>query len=145
MKIKLFTYLEDSKNTYLNATVILKAPHQRILTKFILDTGSPQTIISYSDALRLQVPFNSLSKEEIISIGGRKYQGYSYNKLKFVFMSEENKQAEEEVEVRIIKPTSIKEMEEVDRIPTIIGTDFLKNKNYKLFCDFAKGEAYLEK
>ena len=36
-------------------------------------------------------------------------------------------------------------MEEVDRIPTIIGTNFLKEKGYKLFCDIANNEAYIEK
>jgi len=36
-------------------------------------------------------------------------------------------------------------MEELLKIPTIIGTDFLKEKRYVLFCDMSSNVAYLEK
>ena len=144
MRIKLFTDMGEQKESYLNAPFLLKTAHNRTKTSFIFDTGSPTTIISYSDARLLQIPFNNTA-EQIIRLGGRKYQSYTYNKLTMVFLSEDNKPIEETMPVTIIKPTSIKDMEEVDSIPTILGMDFLKSKGYKLFCDLANQIAYLEK
>lgn len=144
MRIKLFTGLGE-EITYLKGNVILKTPRKIIPTTFILDTGSPKTIIGYSDSMRLQIPLNSLSKEGIISIGGRKYDGYKFNRMQFIFKTEEGGSITEEKEVAVIKPTSPKEVVEVQSMPTIIGTDFLKEKRYKLFCDIAGKEAYLEK
>ncbi len=144
-KIKLLSYLSDKKNTYLNGPVLLKTPRKRTRVNFILDTGSPETILSYRDALSLQMPFNSLSKGKIFGFAGRKFQGYVYNKLKMVFLSTENKVIEEKMKVSIIKPTSFRNLEEVDNIPTIIGTDFLKNKKYILYSDISENNSYLKK
>jgi len=95
--------------------------------------------------MRLQIPFDSLPKTNIVSIGGRKYQGYCFNRLTFCFKSEDGKLIKEEFPVCVIRPTSEKEQEELCSIPTIIGTDFLKEKRYILFCDMANNVAYLEK
>jgi len=145
MRIPLLTSLNQPEMTYLNSVVLLKTPRKILNTLFILDTGSPKTILSYFDALRLQIPFNSLSKTEIFSIGGRKYQGYCFSKLKFVFKSNDEKLIEEEFPVCVIKPTSEKEITELSGIQTIIGMDFLKTKKYILFCDMDGKIAYLEK
>ncbi|MBU1203852.1 MAG: hypothetical protein KKG60_02160 [Nanoarchaeota archaeon] len=133
--------MENKKSHYLNSVVLLRGKRGLTKTKFILDTGSPNTILSHMDARRLQLPYNT--KEEIISIGGQKYQGYSYPKMKLIFLSENKKIIKEEMKVLFVKPTS--QRQEIDTMPTIIGTDFLKEKKYKLFCDIANDEAYLEK
>lgn len=143
MKIKLFTDLGEQKESYLNASLLLKSAHNRTKTMFILDTGSPTTIISYADARTLQLPY--IGKEKIVKLGSRKYQAYTCNKVTMVFLSEDNKPIEENMPVTILKPTSIKDIEEVDSIPTIIGMDFLKDREYKLFCDMSNQIAYLEK
>jgi len=52
MKIILSTYIGDKENTYLNSIVLLQGGRLRASTKFILDTGSPNTIISYPDSRR---------------------------------------------------------------------------------------------
>jgi len=145
MKIPLLTSLNHPEMTYLNSVVLLKTPRKILNTFFILDTGSPKTILSYLDAMRLQIPFDSLSKTEIVNIGGRKYQGYIFNKLKFVFKGENEELIEEDFPVCVIKPTSDKESNELSNMPTIIGVDFLKSKKYILFCDMDGGIAYLEK
>lgn len=144
-RIKLFNYLADKRNTYLNGPVLIKAPRKRRRVNFILDTGSPETILGYRDALSLQIPFNSLSKGRIFSFAGRKFQGYTYNKIKMAFISTENKLIEESMPISVIRPTSFKEVEEVDNIPTIIGTDFLRAKRYILYCDISGDNSYLQK
>jgi hypothetical protein len=143
MRIPLLTSLNREELTYLNNAVVLTTPRKIITTDFIVDTGSPETILGYTDALRLQIPLNNLPKTNIIGIGGRKHQGYKYNRLTFKFHNEEGGIVSEEFPVTIVKPTS--EKDNVTEIPTIIGMDFLKNKKYVLFCDVAGEKAYLEK
>ena len=145
MKIPLFTSLNQSEMNYLNNAVLLKNPRQMLNTTFILDTGSPTTILGYFDALRLQIPFKELPLGRIVRIGGRKFQGYSYDRLTFVFKSEDNKLISEQFSVCVVKPTSNKEAEDLYSLPTIIGTDFLKEKKYILFCDMSHDIAYIEK
>jgi len=96
MRIPLLTSLNQPEMTFLNNVVLLKTPRKFLNTTFILDTGSPKTIISYSDALRLQIAFDSLAKTNIIRIGGRTYQGYCFNRLTFLFRSEDGKLIEED-------------------------------------------------
>ncbi len=145
IRIPLLTSLNQPEMTYLNSIVLLKTPRKILNTFFILDTGSPTTILSYLDAYRLQIPFDSLQKTKVVSIGGRKYQGYSFNRVTFNFKSEDNQLVVEEFPVCVIKPTCESEREELFGIPTIIGTDFLKEKRYILFCDMDSNVAYLEK
>ncbi|HJX50312.1 MAG TPA: hypothetical protein VJ438_02525, partial [Candidatus Nanoarchaeia archaeon] len=80
MKIKVF-YDKDLK--VLNIPVVLKTPHSRIPSNLVVDTGSPHTIINYTDSLRLGIPHTS--KAELIRIGGRCYQSYIFNKLGILF------------------------------------------------------------
>ncbi|MDO8509501.1 MAG: hypothetical protein Q7S27_07535 [Nanoarchaeota archaeon] len=145
MRIKLLTYLEEKNNLYLNSSVLLKTPHKKVVTKFILDTGSPETIINYTDALRLNIPLNNLTESKIIRVGSRKYHGYFYDRLSMTFITTDKKQIEEKMRIIIVRPTSFKDIEEIDMLPTLLGMNFLKEKGYKLFCDFSKDEAYLEK
>jgi len=140
MKIRLYTHLNSPEHTYLNSTVILKSARARVPTNFIMDTGSTKTIINYDDARRLQLPFDN--KADIIALGGRNYNGYIYKRLKMIFRTEDGGLVEEEMDVILLRPTSDKKMQ---LSPTIIGTDFLKEKGYKLFCDMAKDVAFLEK
>lgn len=142
MRIKLFTKIGNLN--YLNLIVLLKTPRKRISSKVIIDTGSPSTIISYSDAMDLQIPISGLPKGSIVSLGGRKYQGYTFRKLRIKLRIDSGEDIEEEIKVEVVKPTSQKDMELLN-MPTIIGNDFLEEKRLKLFCNFAEEEAYLER
>lgn len=143
MRIPLLTSLNKEELTYLNNAVVISTPRKFISTEFIVDTGSPETILGYNDAVRLQIPFNSLSKSHFIELGGKKYQGYKWDRITFKFYSEDKKLVPEEFPVTIIRPTSQKD--NVVNTPTIIGMDFLKLKRYILFCDVSGDVAYLEK
>ena len=143
MRIPLLTSLNKAELTYLNNAVVISTPRKFISTEFIVDTGSPESILGYNDAVRLQIPFNSLSKSHFIELGGRKYQGYKWERITFKFYSGEGKLISEEFPVTIIRPTSQKD--NIANTPTIIGMDFLKQKRYILFCDVSGDLAYLEK
>ena len=143
MKIKLKTYVKQRELSYLNGRMKLKLECEATESWFIVDTGSPRTIINYVEAEMLRVKFENLKSEEIIGIGGKNLQSYSC-KLKLNFETEEDKVVEEEMEVRLFIPKTKEELKEVAQIPTIIGTDFLREKRFKLFCDLANEIAYLE-
>ncbi|MBM3234157.1 hypothetical protein FJZ19_03610 [Candidatus Pacearchaeota archaeon] len=141
MKIKVF-YDKDSKQ--LRVPVIVKIPHKRISSDFVIDTGSPHTILNYSNSLRLGVPHTE--KAELIRLGGRAYQSYLFNRTEIVFKSEDNKEINEIISARILKPSSPKaeEIEMLDRCPNLLGIDFLE-KGWKFFCNLEKDEVYFEK
>ncbi len=140
MKIKI---IYDENQKLLKIPVLLKIPHKRIKSDFVLDTGSPHTILNYSDSIRLAVPH--ISKGEIVRIGGRRYQSYIFNKFEIVFKTEDNQLVNVILPVRVLKPSSLKmnEVEELDRFPNLLGLDFLE-KGYKLFCDLKNKESFLE-
>jgi hypothetical protein len=141
MKIKIL-YNKDYKS--LKVPAILITPHKRISSEFIIDTGSPHTLLNYTDSLRLSIPHSQ--KAEIVRIAGRAYQSYIFNRLTIVFKSSEGKEIKETIPVRVIKPMSMKsdELENLDRLPNLLGMDFLE-KNYKLLCNIEREDIHLEK
>ena len=142
MKAKVATYLKEAKETYLNLPISIRAPHGVLRVNAIIDTGSPKTIIGYEESRRLQIPFNE-SASSLIRLGGGAYQMCEYDKIKLILEAEDQQRIEEQLPIKIIKPTSAKEIP--SGFSLIIGTDFLKDKGYKLFCDIRNSDAYLEK
>ena len=142
MKIKVATYLEEARENYLNLPVFIRAPHGVLRVNAIIDTGSPKTILGYEESRRLQLPFNESTKS-LIRIGGGAYQTYGVEKIKLVLEAENQQRTEEQLPIKILKPTSTKEIP--SGFSLIIGTDFLRDREYKLFCDIKNSDAYIEK
>ena len=141
MKIILSTSLGGA--SYLHTLVFLLAPRNHIRTSAIIDTGSPENILSYANAIRLQIPVNNLKESEIIKIGGSIYNSKKFDKLKIKFLSDEGKVVEEKISVKIVQPTSPRNLN--SGFDLIIGNDFLKREGYKLYSDMKNDVAYLEK
>jgi len=141
IKINLF-FDQNLKSIKLPA--ILKIPHKRISSDFVLDTGSPHTILNYSDSIRLGIPHTA--KGEIIRIGGKIYQSYIFNKFEILLKATNNQIVTEIIPIRILKPHNLKinEIEELDNFPNLLGLDFLE-KGYNLFCDINSNKIYFEK
>lgn len=140
MKIKI---LFDEKSKVLRIPALLKIPHKRIKSDLVLDTGSPHTILNYTDSIRLGVPHTF--KDKIVRMGGRIYQSYLFNKFEIVFKTDENELVTEVIPIMILKPhgLNIDELEELDEFPNLLGLDLLE-KGYKLFCDLKNKETFLE-
>ncbi len=138
MRIKVFY---DKNLRLLKIPAILKIPNKRISSDFVLDTGSPHTVLNYSDSIRLGVPH--ITKSDIIRIGGRTYQSYIFNRFEIIFKSIDNKEVKEILPVRILKPNSakIEELGRLDKFPNLLGLDFLER--YRFFCDIPNKEIYL--
>jgi|TARA_B100001971_G_scaffold203688_1_gene218888 hypothetical protein len=140
MKIKV---IYDSELHLLKIPVKIKSPHKSISVFLVLDTGSPNTLLNYTDSRTLNIPF--INQSGIISIGGSKYQSYSYNRIEIYFKSTEGNSIIENIPVKVLRPTSsrIDDLDELDSFPNILGLDFLKK--YKLVCDIKNNEIYLER
>lgn len=134
----------DSDFRYIKIPIILKAPRKRIISHVIFDTGSPHTLLNYSDSIRLCIPHNN--KSELIRIGGRTYQSYLSYKFEVFLKSEDGDIIKEILPIRVLKPISLKseELEKLDRFPNILGLDFLE-LGYKFFCDLKTKNIYFEK
>ncbi len=144
MKIKVLTFLPEAKTTYLNIPVVLKSPRSGFMrVKAIIDTGSPETIIGYEEAMALQIPFSNVATEKFINLGGSKYAASTFNRLTMIFKDEEEKAVQESINVCVLKPTSDKQ--KMQGFSLLLGTDFLRERGYKLFCDMKNDLAYLEK
>jgi len=141
MKIRAFY---DSNLNLIKIPCLLKTSHKRIKTILVFDTGSPKTLISYTDSLRLNIPRGE--KAELIKMGGKTYQAYESNKVSFVFKNISGVPVDLSFPVKVLKPTSSKmeHLEELDSFPNILGIDFLK-KGYAFHCDLNNNEIYFEK
>ena len=140
MKIKV---IYDQELNWLKIPVTLKTSHKRISVFIVFDTGSSNTLLNYLDSRRLNLPFVELSEK--VSIGGYKYNGYSYNKLEFLFKSEEGKIISQLMPIKILRPSlKMDELEELDDFPNLLGLNFLK-EGWKFFCDLKTKEIYFEK
>ena len=142
MKIPLIT--RDGQEELGNILHVL-SKRKRIVSDFTLDTGSPKTVIPYSQALRLQIPFNSLRKADDFRLAGARYRGYFYHHTQFVFMGERGEKIREDFPAVVLKPTSRTKEQKSGGLPVILGLDFLRERNYSLFCNMSRNIAYLKK
>lgn len=137
-----------SPRNYLGNTLIIKnqKAYHWVLKDFIIDTGSERTILPWDVAKQLQIPIHNLQRyEQPIGLIGNKYVGYYYNHINLKFVGDNKKEISEDFPCLVIKPTS-KKIEDADQaLPVIIGLDFIKERNYILYCNLQKEEAFLEK
>lgn len=150
MKIPL-RILEDK----VQVNTLLRCSKFRLLGQvmLIIDTGSPLTILSEGDALKLKVPIASLrnppdEKKHI-------YMGGSISELKIIpkevnliFKNEDGK-TETIVLSNLCVAISTKRDDRHKGIsqgsPSILGLDFLKNHKFSLYVNPEKDSAYLER
>lgn len=117
----------------------------------IIDTGSPRTIISVADAMKLNIPIKNLPNAPALRGFGR--GGIPAKELKnFVFLlkNEEGKTEQFKRDVLVADFSTLSKMsreyqEHAYRVPTIIGLDLLITLKMKLVVNFENDkEAFLE-
>jgi hypothetical protein len=144
MRIALINIGEDNEEQYGNVALLRSSRKSMIPDTFVIDTGSPKTVIPYDKALRLQIPFNK-KFSKMICLGGMKYRAYEVNDFEFIMIDEDGKMVIEPFSCLVLKPTSKKKEDELGHFPIIIGVDFLRERRYNLIMDFKNKEFYLEK
>jgi len=113
----------------------------------LVDTGSPFTVLSTSDALKLKLPITKMRSGEPVSVAGFRFFNHQLNNVTLVFRTEDGKIFTlSHLKVGVLIPTKIdkKTLEEVKHIPSIIGNDFLEEHRFALHYDPARKLAYLE-
>jgi len=115
---------------------------------FYVDTGSNETFISQSDALRLHIPSSTLTFLRHAKIGGSTYELKRINEIKLYFKTEDEKAEIITLpEFAVMQGTKKTEeaIQEANSTPSLIGTDFLMINGFALYFNPAKSVAFLEK
>jgi len=116
---------------------------------FVLDTGSSTSFVSYKDALNFNIPLNSLKSADHYYIAGGTYSFRKFPKLMVLAFKDDK---DELVRLKMdpfyaVKPTKAKEnaKEDAERLPSVLGLDFLVKNGLAFHFDSVKGTAYFEK
>lgn len=120
---------------------------------FIIDTGSPLTILSEGDALKLHVPINNLQnppmEKKHIHMGGSVSELKWISKQTNIIFRNEDKGTEKIslnglcVAIGTKKDNKHKQLSQGS--PSVLGLDFLKIQGFALYINPKKNLAYLEK
>jgi hypothetical protein len=92
---------------------------------FLIDTGTPKTILSERDAHKLGVDFDNLERtsSSMLGIGGFA-ETYHLRKVTLIFFSENGKHEESLPELLLVREPELSE-EIKNQIPSILGRDLL--------------------
>jgi hypothetical protein len=129
-----------------NINVMPRSVHARpILIEFVVDTGSPCTLISFNDAKRLNIPISRLSKvNPNVSLGSRKFERYVLPDVDLCLKDEKGGIIKiKSNSLTVLKPTT--RLTQGSMTPSILGWDFLLSNNFRLVLDAPNEESYLEK
>jgi hypothetical protein len=130
----------------ITTVVSIQAAHCFGFVTFVIDTGSPYTFLSEKDAARLKVPLKELKPEKkLIGLGGKPFEILSFRQGRFNFKAEEGM-------FTVNWPICLRSYAErqkyiysPEELPSILGTDFMKENKFLLFYDPSKSVAYFEK
>lgn len=114
----------------------------------LIDTGSPHTVLSTKDALKLKLPIKKWRGGEPISLAGFRFFNHPISNVTITFRKEDNNSLQITVpKMGVLIPTKInrKVLEEVKHIPSIIGNDFLEEQKFALYYNPSGRIAYLER
>jgi hypothetical protein len=115
----------------------------------IVDTGSAFSVISTTDALRLQMPLTSMKSGRTIELAGYTFYNHSLGSvnLKNIKLEDNTHIAIDNFKMGVLIPTKLDKgtLNAVKAIPSIIGSDFLEDQQYALVFAPSKKTAYLDK
>jgi len=100
----------------------------------LIDTGSPRTVISAGDALRLSLPIKSMKSGEPMGLAGHSFYRHPLKDASLHFSTlEGNPLVVDDIEIGVLVPTKIDRKtlrsETLKAIPSIIGNDLLESYN----------------
>ncbi len=141
--VKKISLINTPDQNDLSNIVSLRSIRGSTYVDFVVDTGSPLTIIPFQKAKELNLPIKDLQGEENIRLLGTRHKILKFPKgLTFTFLCEDGEILSFDYSPLIAKPC--KEDENWVLTELIIGTDFLREKGFKLFCDMKNNMGFLE-
>lgn len=114
----------------------------------LIDTGSPFTVLSTTDALRLRVPIRKMRGRESVHLAGFHFFNCPLKNPSIRFRTEDAKSVKiDPPKIGVLIPTKIskKTLQDVKHIPSIMGNDFLEDQRFALYFDPTAKVAYLER
>lgn len=130
------------------ATFFIQIPSMRVARAIsgVVDTGSPFTSISPRDALAFGLPIRNWGKGDIVFLAGFKFYAHSLEAT-LSFKDTDAKLVKFRCGVTVLVPTKIDRgtLEQMQDIPSLIGTDFMEDQGLTLVFDPHSLRAYFEK
>jgi hypothetical protein len=123
--VRIEGYLHRDRSPYLDVMVSLKKGALKRKISFLIDTGSPRTIISERDALKLGLDFDRLERlrEELLGLGGFS-ETFKVRNVRLFFASENGGHSERLTEVIVHRESDLPE-DIKKQIPSLLGRDMI--------------------
>lgn len=118
------------------------------LIEALVDTGSPFTVLSTTDALKLRLPITRMRPEGSAYLAGFHFLRCPIKTPSIRFRTEDAKSLKIVLpKIGVLVPTKItkKTLQDVKHIPSIIGNDFLEDHRFALYFNPTAKVAYLER
>lgn len=129
------------------ASFVARSPRFFGVVEALVDTGSPFTVLSTVDALKMRMPIKKMRKGDSVSLAGFRFFRYHIKNASFTFKTQDDQPISFDVkDLGILVPTKIdkKTLKDIEPIPSIIGNDFLEDHNLALFFNPSQKITYLE-
>ena len=131
----------------ITTVVSIQAPRCFGFVTFAIDTGSPYTFLSEKDAERLKIPLKELEPDKkLVGLSGKPFDLLLFRQGKFNFKTGTGAIYTINWPIRL---RSYAEQQKYiyapEELPSIIGTDFIKENKFILLYNPSKNIAYFEK
>lgn len=127
---------------------MLKSSHCFGFIEALVDTGSPFTVLSTVDALKLRLPIKTMRKVEPVYLAGFTFFKATLGNSSMTFRTDDQKSLTIQFNnMGVLIPTKLdpNQLEGVKHIPSIVGNDFLEQEKFGLYVNPSTKVAYLER
>lgn len=127
---------------------MLKSSHCFGFIEALVDTGSPFTVLSTVDALKLRLPIKTMRKVEPVYLAGFTFFKATLGNSSMTFRTDDQKTLKIQFNnMGVLIPTKLdpNQLEGVKHIPSIVGNDFLEQEKFGLYVNPSTKVAYLER
>jgi len=113
----------------------------------LIDTGSPDTVLSTRDALSMRLPISAMRSGRTVGLAGHSFFNHPLGGATLKFTTDDGGVYVVEMEsVGVLVPTRMDSstLEAVRPIPSLIGNDLLEDYGFALVFNPRAGVSYLE-
>ena len=120
---------------------------RRQLIRFVVDTGSSDSYLSYKEVKKLQIPIKERPFRGEVDVGGSRFKVVKLPKFTMYLLKDgSNNYITLKVSLSALKTTKVseKKVEIAETLPCILGLDFLKEQKLSLHVVLTEDLAYLQ-